>query len=88
MDIVMTSKNVDYNTNGAEYHFGAHFNSNAQILSFNIDVMNPTALDDIIDLFNEEFKPAIYELIEDDIVIPEPPEEEPEEEVEPEGENE
>lgn len=88
MDIIMTSKNVDYNANGAGYHFGAHFNSNAQILSFNIDVMNPAALDDIVDLFNEEFKPAIYELIEDDIVIPEPPEEEPEEEVEPEGENE
>lgn len=89
MDIVMTSKNVDYNANGEGYHFGAHFNSNAQVLSFNIDIMNPAELDEIINLFAEEFKPAIIDLIEEDIVVPEPIEpDEPEEEISEEGENE
>ena len=99
MNIIMTAKNVDYNADGAGYHFGAHFNSNAQVLSFNIDIMDPTKVDELIELFNEEFKPEIMSYVEEDIVIPEPapqPEEEeeanPEDEVEPnseeQGENE
>ena len=85
MNINCTSKRVDYDTDGTGYHFGAHFNSNAQILSFNIDIGDMSKIDEIIELFEEEFKPEIIEYIEEDIVIPEVPEEEPTEE-EPEEE--
>ena len=94
LNINMTAKNVDYNADGVGYHFGAHFNSNAQVLSFNIDIMDPTKVDELIELFNEEFQPEIMSYIEEDIIIPEPipePEEEQEEgseELPPEGENE
>jgi hypothetical protein len=85
MNINCTSKRVDYDTDGTGYHFGAHFNSNAQVLSFNIDIGDMSKIDEIIELFKEEFKPEIIEYIEEDIVIPEVPEEEPTEE-EPEEE--
>jgi hypothetical protein len=85
MNINCTSKRVDYDTDGTGYHFGAHFNSNAQVLSFNIDIGDMSKIDEIIELFKEEFKPEIIEYIEEDIVIPEIPEEEPTEE-EPEEE--
>lgn len=85
MNINCTSKRVDYDTDGTGYHFGAHFNSNAQVLSFNIDIGDMSKIDEIIGLFEEEFKPEIMEYIEEDIVIPEVPEEEPTEE-EPEEE--
>lgn len=80
MNINCTSKRVDYDTDGTGYHFGAHFNSNAQVLSFNIDIGDMSKIDEIIGLFEEEFKPEIMEYIEEDIVIPEVPEEEPAEE--------
>ena len=80
MNINCTSKRVDYDTDGTGYHFGAHFNSNAQVLSFNIDIGDMSKIDEIIELFEEEFKPEIIEYIEEDIVIPEIPEEEPTEE--------
>lgn len=68
MNINLTSKNVSYDSNGLGYHFGGHFNSNAQVLSFNIDIMDPNNIDNILTLFNDEFKPAIIASIQNDII--------------------
>ena len=79
MEINVTSKNVSYDSNTAIAHYGAHFNSQAQVLSFNIDVMNPAVYEDALAEF-ETFKSEVMELIEPDIIYPEPaPEVEPEE---------
>lgn len=79
-NIIMTNRNVGYDAQGSNYHFSARFNQNAQILSFGVDILNVAAFDEVMELFEEEFKPSIYELIEDSIVIPEPLPDQPEEE--------
>ena len=86
MEIIVTSKNISYDSNTGIAHFGAHFNSQAQVLSFNIDIMDPPRKDEAFTEF-ETFKTEVMQLIDPDIIYPEPMPEEDEEEINPVEEN-